>query len=324
MNFYESNSYIWFLCRFYSLHFFTNQKNELKITKKSFLISSIPAIGFLLTFILGYMFVRAEASEMESYGDPSSIFFIASMFGVLAQHFNCFVILFSTIDHRNGILSLYTKLNELDTELKIKLGIKLDYKSMKKNNLKSLITLMVIFSLISTIISFIIMANISYIGVFMVFNFINGIEIISSFEYYYLTKIIKFRFSAINNVLIESIESSKIVPSQVESMIQCHISINRIITDLNKSYGFRKLFGIANDFFLILTQFYACFVLIDNTSNIRRMDLKNLMGLLTIPCVVVKVVVTAITCQKAIKAQMNFGKLLKTFQKNADVSDLVK
>lgn len=325
MNFYESYSNIWFICRFYSLHFFINHKNELKITKKSFLTSSIPATLFFLTLIFGYKFIRLEDSDIIAFGDPSSILFIVSILGIISQHFNCFVILFSTVNHRYEILNLYTKLYELDADLKIKLNIKFDYKKMKKKDSRLMIALAVIYISIAIFINYFFIANLSYFGVAIIFNYINGSEIVSSFEYYYLTKVIKYRFNSITNLLTKSIESSKIIPSQLEDMIQCHISINHIITNLNKIFGFRKLFGIANDFFLIFTQFYAIFVVFENRSSMKaQIDTKNLIGMLTIPYVIVKVLATAISCQEAVKAQKNFGKFLKTFQNNENISDLVK
>lgn len=324
MNFYESNSHVWFLCRSYSIYFFTNNKNDLKITKKSFLISSIPAIIFFTSIALSFAFITFKDSDFESYGDTNSILFIVSMFGILAQHFNSCLILISSLNHRNEILLFYNKLNELDNQLNKKLNIKFDYKKLKKKTLKILLLICVTYILITFVIIYIYVNTFAFILLSIIFNFINGIEIISSFEYFYLTKIIKYRFNSLNNELIEIVETSKIVPSQLESMIKCHFLINCLITDMNTIYGLIKLSSIVNDFLLFLSQLYAFFVSIDSKAIFSYSNSKYLIGLMSLPFVIGKMVTTANGCQKAIKAQKNFGKLLKTLESNEEVSDLVK
>lgn len=325
MNFYESHSHIWFLCRSYSIYFFTNYKNrELKITKKSFLISSIPVITFLISIVLAIKFIKFENSDIESYGDSTSILFIVSMFGILAQHFNSFVIVISSINHRNDILALYNKLYELDNHLINKLNIQFEYKNLKKNTLKILILICVPYILLTCVINYIYITTFSFIPLSIIFNFINGVEIISSVEYFYWTKIIKYRFNSVNNALIEIIGTSKIVPFQLESMIKSHLLINCLITDVNKIYGLIKLSSIGNDFFLFLAQFYAFFISIDNRESILSYsNSKYLIGLLSLPFVIGKQIATVNGCQKALKAQNNFGKLIKTLESNKEVSDLV-
>lgn len=325
MYFFESHSHVWFLCRFYSIYFFTNHKNKLKITKKSFLISSIPAITFLIAIVLVYMFIKFEDSDIESYGDSTSILFIVSMLGICAQQLNSLVIVISSINHRNEILLLYNKLYELDNQLNNELNIKFDYKKLKQNTFKMLILICVPYILLTCVINYVYIDHFSYMLLSIIFNFINGVEIISSFEYFYWTKIIKYRFNSVNSLLIEIIETSNIVPSQLESMIKSHILINCLITDVNKIYGIIKLSSIGNDFLLFLAQFYAFFVSIDGSDSILNYsNSKYFIGLMSLPFVFGKMVTTAIGCQKTKKAQSNFGKLLKTVEYNKEISYLVR
>lgn len=324
MNFYESHSNVLFLCRFFSLHFFSHHKDELKLTRKSFFISSVHAIIYLTSLVLGYMFTKIDNSDLDIYGDRSSILFIISMLGIVAQQLNSFVIIISSVNQRKEVLVLYEKLYELDNNLKNKLNIEFDYKMLKQNTLKTLGLLGIPYFILSAFINYIYINHLSYIPLSIIFNFINGAEIVSSLEYFYLTKIIKYRFNAVNKLLKESIKTSKIYPSQIDAMIKSHISTNCLITDLNNIHGVKKLSSLTNDFFLFLSQFYAFFISLDNGKSILSFsNSKYLIGLMSMPFTIGKIVTTAIGCKKAIKAQHNFGKLLKAIGNNADGSELV-
>lgn len=320
MHLYESFTHVWFLCRFYSLHFFKNHNNELRITRKSFFISIIPAITFVIAIFLAYVFSKIRASDVDMYGDPTTILFIVTVLGLVSLHLNGFVLIIASLVHRNEVLTLYNKLNELDNELKKTLHIKFNYKKLKENTLNRLILIGLPYFLFTCVTNYVYIIDLSDIPFSIIFNFINGTELISSFHYNFWTKIITYRFNTLNNLL----KTSHMIPSQLEAMIKNHISINALITDVNKIYGFRKLYSIANDFFVLLAQLYAFFLSIDDKESIfSYTNSKYLLGLTSIPIVIIKIVVTTKSCEKAIKAQKTFGKLLKTFQNNQKVSDLV-
>lgn len=325
MNLNESHSYAWGFCRCFGVCYLLNSKNRLKITNKPLLVGLIVT----LAVIFGYYTTQFEPLDQESYGTKNSIMFIVLAFGVLSQFWNCFVILISPMNQRQRALKFYEKLSDLDMVLQNKLGIQFDYKKLKNNNLKDLLTVSVLYIIVSCVLSYVFIMNITYVPFIFVFNFFNGAEVMNSYDYYYCTKLIKYRFRALNGHLIDSMETSKMNPCKLEEMIKCHSTLNNLIKDLNQIYGLKMLLRITNNFVLILSQ--ACGVLIAIEHNFNSyLRIKYLCGLLTVPFLIIKMVIIAKACEDTVAVKNMFGKLLRAYNKietnlfNQTISDLVK
>lgn len=323
MNLNESHSYVCSFGRLFGLCYLSNSENRLKVTNKPLLVG----LTFALAIIFAFYSTRFEPLDQASYGNTNSIMFIVVVFGILAQFLNCIIILISSLNQRQRVFKFYKKLNNLDMTLQSKLGIQFDYKKLKNNNLKDLLIVSVIYIIISCVINYVYVRNITYFTPTLVFTFVNGAEIMSSYDYYYSTKLIKYRFRALNGYLIDSMENFKINPCQLEAMIRCHSTLNNLINDFNQMYGLKKLLGITNDFVLILSQFYGIFMSIED--NIHRiLHIKFLCGIMTIPSLIFKMAIITKTCQDTVAAKNKFGKLLKAYNKmetnfNQTISELV-
>lgn len=321
MNLNESHSYVWFLDRFFGICYLSNNNNRLKITNKPLLA------GFTLILAVIFGFYTTQFEPDDQAGKTTSILFITLVFGILSQFWNCIVILISSLNQRQRVLKFYKKLDNLDMTLQSKLDIQFDYKKLKNHNLRDLLIISIGFSIISLIINYMYIINITYVTLTLVFTFTNGSEIISSYDYYYCTNLIKYRFTALNRYLIDSIETSIVNPYKLEELIKCHFTLNSLIQDLNKMYGLKKLLSITNDFILLLSQFYSIFTSIEDNFN-SYSHMKYLCGLLTIPSLIFKMVIINKTCQDTVAAKNMFGKLLKAYNNletnfNKSISELV-
>lgn len=150
------------------------------------------------------------------------------------------------------------------------------------------------------------------------YSYAAGTNIMSSFEYINGTKIIKIRFKLLNDVLIRT---ENINPTDLEIMIKCHITLNELITNMNKIYGSRQLSSITNDFVIIIVQLYSFFVSIDNSFH-DGLYVKFIFKSLMMPTLITKIYFTAMNCQQVLSNKTDFGKLLRRFE-NSKISEEV-
>lgn len=324
MKFYESNSYIWFLGRIFGLFYFTNNQNTLKITTKSLLLSLLPGCVFILVLIFASFTVQATEDDFaETFGSNSTtVLLVVSIFGIISQFGNCIVIMIVSYNKREKILHFYKTVNKLDAILEKKLNIYFNYESMRNKDFKKLIIFSGYFVVTFGIISYAYTINITYISISILSTFTYGTDLFTSIDYYYSIKIIQFRFKSLNTLITET---SKITANQLEILIESHFTLNRLILDLNQIHGFKKLLNITNDFVFVITQLYAIFVIIDE-KMFTLVFMKVLLGLLVMPVLAAKMVMTAICCEETVAYKKLFGQLLKTidhFECNGLVSDLV-
>lgn len=324
MNFYESNSYIWFLGRFYGLYYFTHNQNVLKITRKSLFLSIIPACVFIAILIVAIFTVRASDEEVsEMIGSKTtSILVVVSVFGIISQFGNCFVILIVSYNKREKVLNFYKTVNKLDAIFENKLNIYFDYEKIKQKDFKKLFTLTGFYICTFIIICYAYTVNYTYIPLMSLSIFTYGSDLFTSIDYFYSIKIIQIRFKSLNKLFTGS---SPISPNELEVMIESHFTLNQLINEMNQIHGFKKLFNITNDFLFIITQLYALFIIIDE-NDLSVMYMKVLLGLMVMPVLIVKLVLTANCCEKTVACKKKFGKLLKgldNFECNGSVSNLV-
>lgn len=321
MNFYDSLTFNWSFATFYGINYFTNHQNELKITTKSFIKGIIPGISFVLLSIIGMYLVRPEETDYQSF-DIGSILFIVGQIGVFVQFTNGVIILMVAFFKRKELIKLYETLYELDDVLINTLDIKLNYKKMKKISTTRLCMVQLAFFIISCIIDYVHTSNESYILLLIIYNYSAGINVMGSIEYINGLKIIKSRFKSINELLATS---QNIPAHDLETMFECHLTLNGLITRMNEIYGSRQLSSITNDFVIIVVQLYSFFVAIDNSFS-DNLYVKFLYGSLMLPLLMSKLYITSTNCQKVLIHKKKFGKLLKKFEnskKFIEVSYLV-
>lgn len=324
MNFYESNSYIWFFGRLFGLFYFTYNENVLKINRKSFILSILPGCVFVIIFIFGAFTVRASEEEISATigSRTTSLLVTVSVFGIVSQFGNCLVITIVSYNKREKVLNFYKTVDKLDTIFANKLNIYFDYEKMRHKDFKKLIILFGFYILSFGVIQYAYIVNITYISISFLSTFTYGSDLFASIDYYYAIKIIQIRFKSLNKLITGS---SSITSNELEIMIESHYILNQLITEINQIHGFKKLFNITNDFLFIITQLYALFILIDE-NGLSLIYMKVLLGMLVMPVLIAKLVVTAHCCEETVGYKKIFGKLLKgidNFECNQSISDLV-
>lgn len=324
MNFYESNSYIWFLGRLFGLYYFTNDQNVLKITRKSLLLSTLPGLVFILIIIIAIFTVHATEDELsESVGSSATIILlVVSVFGITSQFVTCVVILIVSFNKREQILNFYKTVNKLDGILENKLNIHFDYEAMRNKDSKKLTMVAVFYICLFMIINYAYTMNLSYISIAIISSFTYGSDLFNSIDYFYSIKIIQTRFKSLNKLFSKT---STITPTKLKIMIESHFTLNRLITEMNKIHGFKKLLNITNDFLFIMSQLHAIFVTIDDNS-FTLVYMKVLLGLLVMPVLLAKMIFTAKCCEETVADKKLFGKLLKKidcFGSSEFISNLV-
>lgn len=311
MNFYDSLSFNWSFARFYGLNYFTNHQNKLQITRKSFIKGIIPGISFVLSSIIGLYTVRMKETNNQSF-DIGSILLIVGQIGIVVQFTNGAVILLLAFFRRKELIKFYETVYKLDDVLVNKLEINLEYKKMKNVSSTRLSLAQLAFFIISFIIDCVQVqvSNESYILVLIIYNYSAGLNVMGSSEYLNGSKIIKYRFKSLNELLATS---QVITANDLEKMIQCHLTLNGLITSMNKIYGSRQLSSITNDFVIIVVQLYSFFLAIDYNFN-DDLYVKFLYGSLALPLLMSKIYFTSTTCQKVLSHKNKFGRLLKKFE----------
>lgn len=318
MNFYESHFHVWFVCRLYGVFYLKNNKNDLKITNQAL----IPALLFIPAILIGIFTVTVEPNNLESYGDPSSVMYIISMFGVFSQLCNCIIILVSSLNQRKRVFKFYKNLFDFDEKLRINLNIKFDYEYLRKRNFKRLSIIGGLYMIVSFILIYIYTLNWSYLLISIIFSYANGIELISSFEYFYCTKLIAYRIKCLNNLVIGELQRSTMSPLQLELIIKSQFNLDQLILEMNRIHGLRKLISITNDFIMSVSQLYGLFNSF-NDSFTNYAEVKYLFELLITPFLLYKLVATSIACQETISAKYKFGNLLKQLRADGNISVLV-
>lgn len=320
MNFYDSQSLVWPIGRFFGLYYFKNHQNELKITNYSVILALIPGVCFLLLAIIGILNLVPDEGDMEVFG-IGFIFLLVSRIGIVVQLMNCVVIFTMSFVHRNGVLMFYQNINELDGILINKLKIKLNYKKMKIRSSVRLASLEIGFIIISFIIDYVSATNKSYILIVLLYNFTAGSGLTSAYEYIHCTKMIKCRLESLNVVL----RTERINSKNLEIMIKCHFTLHRLIIKMNKIYGLRQLSSITNDFVIILVQLYSYFVSIEN--GWQFVYVKYLIGSLMLPYLMAKLFFMSTCCQQVLSNKKKFGNLLKKLENlktvDEEISSLV-
>lgn len=317
MNFYDSHSHVWFIFRIYGVFYLQNNKNDLKLTNKAL----VPALLFIPAIFLALFTVDFEQNDYESYGEPSSVLYIMSMFGVVSQFWNSVIIFTSSFNQRKRVLRFYKELFDFDEKLRIDWNIKFDYKHLQKRDVKRLSTIGVLYFIVSCFLIHLYTLNWSYLTTSLIFTYANGTELMSSFEYFYCTKLIAYRIKCLNNLVIDDVIKSTITPLKLELLIKSHFTLNNLIGEINKIHGLRKLVSITNDFIMSVSQFYGLFISFEDSFT-NYAELKYLFELLITPFLLFKLVITSISCQETMAAKNKFGKLLKQIE-GGDVSDLV-
>lgn len=314
MNFYDSLEFSWSFARFYGLNYFTNHQTILKITTKSFITAIIPGISFILTSIIGIHVVRPEETDYQSF-DIGSILFIVGQIGVFVQFTNGLLIIMIAFFQRKELIQFYKTVYELDDVLQNKLEINMNYKKMQKISGIRLFMAQFVFFIISCIIDYGHASNKSYILILLIYSYSAGINVMCSLEYINCAKIIKFRFKTLNELLATT---NAVTAFQLETMIECHLMLNELITKMNEIFGSRQLSSITNDFVIIVVQLYSFFVAIDNNFS-DDLYVKFLYGSLMLPSLMGKLYFTSTNCQKVQSHKIFFGKLLKKLE-NSTVS----
>lgn len=314
MNFYDSLAFIWSFAKFYGLNYFTNHKNELKITTKSFITAIIPGISFFLLSIIGIYAIRPEETDYQSVG-INTILYIVGQIGVFVQFTNGIIIIIMAFFHRKELIKFYETVYGLDDVLINKLEIKLDYKKLQIISIARLSMAQLSFFIISCIIDYVHATNESYIVILVIYSYSAGTNVMNSIEYINCAKIIKIRFKSLNKLL----DTTQVISANdLEIMIECHLTLNGLITRMNEIFGSRQLSSITNDFVIIVVQLYSFFVAIDNNFN-DVLIVKFLYGSLMLPSLMGKIYFTSTNCQKVQSQKNKFGKLLKKFE-NSKVS----
>lgn len=244
--------------------------------------------------------------------------------GIVCQFMNCVVILIMSFIHRKTVIKLYEKIYALDEILLTKLEIYLDYKKMKLFTTIRMFGTHFGLCFISAIIDYVYASNTSYILLLLIYNYTSGCGLMNSLEFNNCTRIIKFRFKLLNDLLLKQFECIK--PNDLEIMIKCHFKLNELINDVNEIYGIKQLSTITNDFVVIIVNMYAFLVSIEN--NFGEFGyVKFLFGSLMLPSLTTKLYFTVTNCQQALSNKKYFGQLLKKlyyFQTtNDEVSNLV-
>lgn len=227
-----------------------------------------------------------------------------------------------SFNKREQILNFYKTVNKLDAILENKLNIHFNYESMRNKDLKKLIIVSVYFLFTFGIISYAYTLNISYISIALLSTFTYGSDLFTSIDYFYSIKLIQIRFKSLNTIIIGT---SNITSNELEILIESHFTLNRLITELNHIHGLKKLINITNDFVFVITQLYAIFVIIDE-HIFTSVYMNVLLGLLVMPVLLAKMVLTATCCEETVAAKKLFGQLLKSidnFECNGLISDLV-
>lgn len=318
MNFYESHSHVWFLGRLLGSFHLKYHKNQLRFTN----ISLLSALVFIVSLLFAVFIIRYEKEDQSTYGIQRSVLYSISVFKELSLAMNCIVTFIDSFKKRKKSLKFFKKLFEFDTIIKAQLNIHFDYKRLRQRHTRRLKIISIFFFIISAAIISVYILNVTYIPLAIVYSFTYGSAFTASFDYYYCTKLIKYRFKALNNKLIEEINLSKISPCKLQVMIKCHFTLNDLIKDINEIHGFKKLMTISNDFTLIVSQLYALFISI-NSNFSSYIHIQYLFELLTMPYIVINLVVTAKVCQETISCKNMFGKLLKGCVCNGVVFKLV-
>lgn len=324
MNFYESNSYIWFFGRLFGLFYCTYNQNVLKITRKSLFLSILPGCVFLAVLIIAIFTLRASEDEITATigSKISSLLVVVSVFGITSQIVNCFVIFIVSYNKREKVLNFYKTVDKLDIIFKNKLNIYFDYEKMRHRDFKKLVTLCCFYVFTFSVICYAYIVNITYLSISFLSTFTYGSDLFTSIDYIYSIKIIQMRFKSLNRFIAES---STITPNELEIMIESHFILNQLIAEINQIHGFKKLFNITNDFLFIITQLYALFILIDE-NGLSLMYMKVLLGLMVMPVLIAKIMYTAYCCEETVAYKKMFGKLLKgmdNFECSGTISDLV-
>lgn len=323
MDFYDSLTYLWNFERFYGLNYLTNIENELKITTFSLIRALIPGTCYVLLTFLGMNIVRFEESDIKLYG-IGSIIYIVGQIGIVCQYTNCAIIFIMSFIHRKRVIKLYEKIFALDQILITKLEIYLDYRKMKFYTIRRMFGTHFGLCCMSAVIDWAYAANYSYILLLIIYNYTAGAGLMTSLEFNNCTRIVKFRFKLLNNLLIKNFKFIK--PNDLEIMIKCHFILNELINDINEIYGLKQLSTITNDFAVILVNMYAFLVSIEN--NFGEFGyVKFLFGSLMLPSLMTKLYFTVTNCQEAVNNKKYFGQLLKklTYLPTTDegVSNLV-
>lgn len=306
MNFYDSQIYIWSLGRFFGLYYFTNHQNELKITNNSVISALVPGICLVLITIYGIANLIPDEKEVLGIG---TIFLVVSQIGIMMQFMNCVVIFIMSFIHRKGVMIFFKKINELDDILIKKLKINFDYKKMKTISSTRMIGLEIGLIIICFIINYFTISNNSYIIIVLIYNYAAGSGLTSAMEYIHCTKMVKFRFESLNDIL----RTHNINPKDLKTMIECHYTLNGLITKMNAIFGLRQLSSITNDFVIILVQLYSFFVSIENDFR-HFIYVKFLIGSLMIPYLVAKIFFMSTNCHTVLNNKKKFGNLLKRIE----------
>lgn len=305
MNFYDSLTFMWNFERFYGLNYLTNNQNELRITNMSFIRSLIPGICFVILTIFGIHIVQPDEN---SHYEIGSIILIVGQIGMLVQFMNCAVIIIMSFIHRKGVIKLYEKIYGLDEVFLNKLEINLDYKNLKFYSTRRLFTTHFGLCCMSSIIDYAYASNKSYILLLLIYNYTSGSGLMNSLEYNNCTRIIRFRFKLLNELLIKKLEN--INSNDLEIMINCYFTLNELINDMNGIYGLRQLSTIANDFVVILVNMYSFLVSIEHKFS-EFGYVKFLFGSLMLPSLMTKLYFTSTNCQGVVSNKKYFGKLIK-------------
>lgn len=305
MNFYDSLTYVWNFGRIYGFNYFTNQQNELKVTKTSFITSLIPGTCFVLLTLYGNYVLTPEGNEL--YG-IDIVFLVIQQIGIVLQFLNCAMGFIMSFIHRKGVIKFYESIYEVDDILMNKLKINMNYREMKFISSRRLFTTHFGICIISGIIDYVYASNKSYIPIMLVYNYSAGSGLMSSLEYNNCTKILKYRFNLLNDLLIS--KSQFINPNDLEVMVKCHFTLNGLIHYLNEIYGLRQLCTITNDFVIIVVNIYVFFLSIDSGWNDFD-HIKFLFGAVMLPPLITKMYFTVTNCQEVLSNKKYFGKLLK-------------
>lgn len=321
MNFYDSLTYNWAFARLYGLNYFTNHQNELKITNISLIRSLIPGLGFIIFFSIGMLIIRPDESDYNATG-VDNIIYVVGQIGIVVQFSTCTIIFIASFTHRKDLIKFYETVFKLDDILLNELKISLDYRKMKAISSRRLFTVQTIYCIISCIIDYAYASNQSYIVVLVVYNFSAAANLMNSLEFINGTKIIKIRFKYLNDLLART---HHLVPNDLEVMIECHLTLNRLIISMNEIYGSRQISSITNDFVIIIVQLYSFFVAVDNSFD-GLFYVKFLYGLLMLPSLMSKTFFTSTNCQRVVCNKNDFGKLLRKFENSKitrEISNLV-
>lgn len=309
MNFYDSLTYNWGFERLYGLNYFTNHHNELKITTFSFIRSLIPGISFIGIFFFGILNLRVEETDYQA-SHVDNVVYVVGRLGIVVQFTTCLIIFLASFVHRKDLIKFYETVYGFDSILSKKLRINLNYRKMKQICRRRLFIVHTGFSIISVIIDYSYASNESYIPILIVYSYSAAVNIINSFDFINCGKIIKIRFKSLNDLIIQT---NHLTVNDLKIMIECHLTLNGLITNINQIYGTRLLSSITNDFAIILVQLYSFFISIENSFD-DGLYKKFLYGSLMLPSLMAKLYFVSTNCQKIVSNKKDFGKLLRKFE----------